>query len=392
MHKESALLMGGRTHKIHVELEPGGIVSGVVLDIDGNPVADAEVGVFFADAITIDKIMNPSVDAFTHSDAQGRFRLGGLPSGQFIMEASAPNMVAVWRPGGLMKDAREFRELEILLEPSYVVYGQAIDASEQPIAGVFVTAGKPNRRMNRKPTQYPEVFQHGPRTCLAKSDAEGLFSLDNVPESQSWNINGKHPLFLPVRTSFDAGQQDVWLEMTQGAVLSGNVVDGAGNPIVGAQIWLLSGSGEPTTFTNGDGDFLFGVGKEKFAVSPLIFKQGSGMVFLPPMDVLADTAPLKIVLDGGLTLRGKVQDAEGNGLSGVPVRIAGTPPFEGYLSSQMPERFLDRDAVLTAPDGSFVFNELYDSVFTITARPSGKEAVKAEGVSATSGQTVLTVK
>jgi hypothetical protein len=175
-------------------------------------------------------------------------------------------------------------------------------------------------------------------------------------------------------------------------VLSGNVVDGAGNPIVGAQIWLLSGSGEPTTFTNGDGDFLFGVGKEKFAVSPLIFKQGSGMVFLPPMDVLADTAPLKIVLDGGLTLRGKVQDAEGNGLSGVPVRIAGTPPFEGYLSSQMPERFLDRDAVLTAPDGSFVFNELYDSVFTITARPSGKEAVKAEGVSATSGQTVLTVK
>jgi protocatechuate 3,4-dioxygenase beta subunit len=391
-YKESALLMGGRTHKIHVELERGGVVGGIVLDIDGNPVPDAQVGVFFADAGTLDKIMDPSVDAFTHSDAQGRFRLGGLPSGPFVLEASAPNMVAVWRPGGVMKDAREFRDLEIMLEPSFVVYGQAIDADENPVADVFVTAGKPNRRVNRRETQYPEVFQHGPRTCLAKSDAEGLFSLDRVPESQSWNINGKHPLYLTTRTSFDAGQQDVWLEMTKGAVLSGNVVDQAGNPVIGAQIWLLSSSGEPTTFTDKHGNFMFGIGAERFGVSPLVFKQGSGIAFLPPMDILVDTPPLQVVLDNRLTIKGKVVDAEGHGLSGVPMRIAGTPPSVDYLAAQMPERFLDRDAVLTAPDGSFEFNELYDSVFTITARPSGHEAVVAEGVTANTATVVLTVK
>lgn len=392
MHKESALLMGGRTHKIHIELEPGGVVSGVVLDIDGNPVADAEVGAFFADAGTLDKIMNPSVDAFTHSDAQGRFRLGGLPSGQFILEASAPNMVSVWRPGGVMSNAREFRNLEIMLEPGFVVYGQALDAEEQPVAGVFVTAGKPNRRVNRKATEHPEIFQHGPRTSLAKSDAEGLFSLDRVPESQSWNINGKHPRYLPTRTSFDAGQQDVWLEMTKGAVLSGNVVDTEGNAVVGAQIWLLSSSGQPSTFTDMNGDFMFGVGAERYGVSPLIFKQGSGMAFLPPMDILTETQPLKVVLDSGLTIKGKVVDAEGQGLSGVPMRIAGAPPSVTYLAAQMPERFLDRDAVLTAPDGSFEFNELYDSLFTITARPSGQEAVVVAGISVNAAEVVLTVK
>ena len=392
MHKESALLMGGRTHKIEIELEPGGIVSGIVLDIDGKPVADAEVGVFFTDAGTLDKIMNPSVDAFTHSDAEGRFRLGGLPSGQFILEASAPNMVAVWRPGGLMKDAREFRNLEIMLEPGFVVYGQAVDSEEQPVAGVFVTAGKPNRRVNRKATDNPDIFQHGPRTCLAKSDADGIFSLDRVPESQSWNINGKHPLYLPTRSSFDAGQQDVWLEMTKGAVLSGNVVDREGHAVVGAQVWLLSSSGQPTTFTDKSGNFMFGVGAEKHDVSPLIFKQGSGIAFMPPMDIRVDTPPLQVVLDSSRKIHGKVVDANGNGLSGVPVRIAGTPPSVSYLSAQMPERFLDRDAVLTAPDGTFEFNELYDSVFTVTARPSGQEAVTATAITANSATVVLTVK
>jgi len=391
-YKESALLMGGRSHKIHVELDPGGVVSGVVLDGAGKPVADAEVGAFFTDAERLDKDMSPQADAFTHSDAQGEFRLGGFPSGPFVIEASSPGLVAVWRPVGLMSNAREFSGLEVLLEPGHVVYGQAIDSNDKPVADVLVTAGKPYRRVNRRPTQYTEVFMNGPRACLARTDADGLFTLKAVPDSQSWNINSKHPRYLPVRTSFDAGQTDVWLELLEGAALTGSVYDASGHTLAGAQIWLLSTSGQNSVFSDKNGDFLFPTSGKQSGVSPLIYKQGYGMVFLPPMDVTAETPPLSIVLDGGVTLRGKVVDGTGTGVSGVPVRVAGNPPVEGYLAALMPERFLDRDAVLTAPDGTFEFQELYDSVFTISVRQAGQEVARLEGVSKTSADIVLTLK
>lgn len=392
VYRESALLMGGRTHKIHVELDAGGVVSGVVLDGAGKLVADAEVGAFFNDAEGLDNDMSPRVDAFTHSDAQGRFRLGGLPSGPFVIEASSPGLVAVWRPVGLMSNAREFSDLEVLLEPGHVVYGQAMDSNENGVADVLITAGKPYRRVNRRPTQYPEVFMNGPRACLARTDADGLFTLQAVPDSQSWNINTKHPRFLPLRTSFDAGQTDVWLQLLEGVALTGSVHDVRGQAIAGAQIWLLSTSGQNSVFSDKNGDFLFPASDQQRDVAPLIYKQGYGMAFLPPMDVTAETLPLAIVLDGGVTLRGKVVDATGTAVSGVSVRVAGNLPVEGYLAALMPERFLDRDAVLTAADGTFEFQELYDSVFTITARVAGQEAVSLEGVSKTSAAIVLTLK
>jgi hypothetical protein len=391
-YQDSALLMGGRTHEVTVELEPGGIVSGTVVDIEGKPIADAVVGAYFLDAIALDRIKSRRVDSFTHTDADGKFRLGGFPSGPFMLEASAPNQVSVWRPGGLMKDAREYSGLEIQMEPGFVVYGQAVDSQDRPIAGVHVTAGKPNRRINRRPTDYPDVFMHGPRACIADSDEEGLFTLEGVPESQGWNINGKHPEYQPVRTSFAAGQQDVWLEMTRGALLTGTISATDGAPVVGAQVWVLSPDGEPSVFTDRNGEYVFGLGKDRNDVCVLIYKHGLGMKLLGPMDITAETGAIDIVLDGGAVIRGRLVDASGKGLSGVPMRIAGTPPMETFLSAHMPERFLDRDAVLTAPDGSFEFTELYDSVFTVTARPPGAAAVVLEGVAAGSEDLLLTAQ
>ncbi|MCP4092580.1 MAG: carboxypeptidase regulatory-like domain-containing protein [Planctomycetes bacterium] len=391
-HKESALLMGGRTHKIHVELERGGIVSGVVLDVEGNPVAGATVGAFFTDTISLDNMFSSRVDIFTRSDENGEFRLGGFPSGHFVLEANWENMMSVWRPGGVMSEARDFGGLEIHLEPGHVVYGQAIDGNEEPIADVMVVAGKPNRKAKRRPTQYEEVFMYGPRACLAKSDEAGLFTLPAVPESQAWNITARHPLFLTSRRVFDAGQQDVWVEMSKGAALAGHVQDSNGAEAVGVQIWMLSADGEPSVFTDKNGTYLFGVGKPRKNVCLLFYKAGFGMKFLGPMNVDVGMEPLDVVLESGAGIAGRVVDASGNGLSGVPVRINGTLPMEGYLAVHMPERFLDRDAVLTSPDGTFQFNELYDSSYTLTVRAPGKAKVTMEGVKLGASDLVLTVE
>jgi hypothetical protein len=391
-YKESALLMGGRTHKIHVELEAGGIVSGIVLDVEGNPVAGATVGAFFTDPISLDNMVSTRVDVFTRSDKDGAFRLGGFPSGPFVLEANWENMMSVWRPGGSMIEAREFRDLEIHMEPGHVVYGQAIDANEEPIADVMVVAGKPNRKTNRRPTQYEEVFMYGPRACLAKSDEAGLFTLPAVPESQGWNIVGRHPRYLPLRKSFGAGQQDVWLEMSEGASLAGRVQDVNGKEISSVQIWMLSADGNPSVFTDKEGNYLFGVGKPKKDVCVLLYKAGYGMSFLGPMDIDVGMQPLDVVLEGGVSVAGKVVDAEGKGMSGVPVRIQGSLPMEGFLAAHMPERFLDRDAVLTGPDGSFQFNELYDSSFNLTVRAPGKPRVAQGGIQRGTTDLVLTVE
>lgn len=375
-----ATLLGARVHTVDIEVELGGIVSGVVLDVEGNPLPGASVAGFFQTPSSLDQQQVPSPRSLGTTNEKGAFRMGGFPEGPFTLEAAVEGQTAVWRPGGFIRAGEELSGLEIMLEPSFTAYGQVLDSDDNPIAGATITAGKLGRRRQQRETHLEQVFHYASRGLLTVSDENGTFKLAGVPESQTWGVTTKHPEFKSKYVQMEPGQLDVWVEMSRGAKVTGTIQNGDGRPLHQVQVWMLSDTGEPTTFTGIDGSFLFG-GLDPIDKAYFIFyKPGSGMAFRGPLEVKEGMEALDLTMDGGQSIQGIVRDAAGEPMSGVGLRIAGVVPEPGFPSLWMPERFLDQYAVLSGPDGSFLFEGLYEGSFTLTASSPGKAKVEVEGV------------
>lgn len=388
-HHEAVFIKGNRTHVVKIDLAPGGIVSGVVLDIEGNPVPGAQVAGFFEAPDTLDQRAMPKARSLSRTDDLGRFRMGGFPQGFFTLEAAVEGQTAVWRPSGLIQAGQELGELEIFLEPSYTAYGQVQDLDEKPIAGARVEAGKPGRRRVARETVHEHVFLYGPRTIIATTAADGTFQIPGVPESQNWLVNVSHPEFKKTIRILEAGQLDIWIDMPRGADLRGTVTDGNLDPLSKVQVWMLTADSEPSQFTDRDGGFFFGALDEMEGVYLILYRPDTGMAFLGPMEIKEGMDPVQVVMSGGKGIHGVVQDTDGNPLSGVGLRIEGKLPEPGFPTMRLPERFLDQYAVLSGADGTFAFEGLYDSEFKVTASAPGKQKAVLEGVKPGGGALIL---
>ncbi|MDA0666856.1 MAG: carboxypeptidase-like regulatory domain-containing protein [Planctomycetota bacterium] len=378
--KDGTLIEGKRTHTMEVDLTPSSIVSGVVLDVEGNPMPGAKVLAFFDTPENLETLLNPSVRAFTTADANGKFRLGGLPPGPFCLEASLEGQATIWRPCGLIGLEQEYTDLEIMMEPAGIVYGQVADQNGEAIKHALVTTGRPNRRRNRRSTPNPEVFHYNARGLNVLTEADGTFQLVGVPESQNWMVNVTHEEYKRTIETLEAGQIDIWVELSKGADLRGTIVDAAGVPVSQTQLWMLTAEGEPSKFSDFKGEYLFGGLDPLEKVYVIAYHPGYGMQLLGPMAIEQGMAPLDIVLDAGAVIAGVLVDANGDPVSGAAVRLQGALPEEGFISARLPEQFLGRNATLTDADGGFRFEELYSGVFTVTVSVPGKAKVIALGV------------
>lgn len=380
--KDGTLIAGKRTHTMEVQLPPCGIVSGVVLDVEGHPMPGASVLAFFETPESLETQLSPSVRSFTTADADGKFRLGGFPAGPFCLEASLEGQATIWRPCGLIGLEQEYMNLEIMMEPAGIVYGQVNDEGGNAIKHALVTAGRPNRRRNRRNTPHAEVFHYNSRGLNVVTEEDGTFQLVGVPESQNWLVNVTHKEYKRTIEMLEAGQIDIWVELSKGADLRGAIVDAAGTPVVQTQLWMLTEEGEPSKFSDFDGEYLFGGLDPMERVYVIVYHPGYGMQLHGPMTIEEGMPPLDIVLDAGVAIEGVLVDADGEPVSGAAVRLQGTLPEEGFLSARLPEQFLGRNATLTDANGGFRFDELYPGAFTVTASVPGKAKVIALGVEA----------
>lgn len=380
--KDGTLIKGNRTYTVEVELTPCSIVSGVVLDVEDNPIPGANVLAFFEPPEALESQLHPVVRTFTTADSEGRFRLGGLPPGPFSLEASFEGQATIWRPCGVIGLEEEFTDLEIMMEPAGIVYGQVTDEDSVGVNQALVTAGRPNRRRNRRSTPNPAVFHYNPRGINVLTENDGSFQLVGVPESQNWMVNVTHDEFKRKIVGLEPGQIDIWVELGKGVDLRGTVVDEEGRPVGQTQIWMFTDEGEPSQFSDLQGKFLFGGLDPLKEVYVMVYCPGYGMQLHGPMPLEMGMPALDIVLDAGVVIEGVLRDANGDPVSGAAVRLNGTLPGEGFLSARLPEQFLGRNATLTGADGSFRFGELYPGVFTVTASVPGKAKVVVLGVEA----------
>lgn len=182
------------TTDLRVSLKKGLEITGFAVDASGNPVAGASVQV---QQTEVPSGTAPSQGG-AETDAQGRFRVIGLASGQFTVavraNGSAPAIARGVQAGAM--------DLKFVLTAGVSISGSIVDASGNPVSNCQINV----------------MTDDGQWLSGARPDAEGKFEVRNVPEGQRCRISGymwaggSHTSFThePV---VEAGATDVKIEV-----------------------------------------------------------------------------------------------------------------------------------------------------------------------------------
>jgi protocatechuate 3,4-dioxygenase beta subunit len=345
------------------ELDVGsGTLSGRVYDDDGTPVRGAIVslaGSGFWPARSVE------------SQVDGRFRWPDIPAGIYELRVSKGELVAP-PVEGLILDAGAHRTFGVKLGRGWKLSGQVVDARTGravPDAEVTVATGA-----------------LGLHAREAMSDQWGEFALEGiVGDEQTVYVEADGYIVAgPLTQTAEAGPLLVRLE--RAARIEGRVVDERGRPIAGAAVRAF---GERATAAPPGTDSLgvtagpvppissVGTGSLAFVGQVTTAQDGSfELVNLRPGSYSvgathegyapASTAQIRvvsgvartsvrIVMQPGAELSGRVVDERGRGLESIPVEL------------RAPDERVPRMSV-TASDGSFSFLGVRGAV-TVTALP-----------------------
>jgi beta-lactamase regulating signal transducer with metallopeptidase domain len=179
---------------------PSTVVTGLVVDAVGQPVASAIVEAGPARGSRL-----PSEPART--DEQGRFEIVDAPSGNYGLLIVAPGFIT----RSLRVDAAEGATTDvgrIVLSNGLAVSGAVVDAAGKPVAGADVGWVKASSRL---------------ATLWSKSDAEGHFRLTGITSEMMLFI-AMHPEYAPsVAAQLPGTQGDVRIVLTPGGRIEGVV-------------------------------------------------------------------------------------------------------------------------------------------------------------------------
>ncbi|MCA9321420.1 MAG: carboxypeptidase regulatory-like domain-containing protein, partial [Planctomycetes bacterium] len=250
----------------------------------------------------------------------------------------------------------------VLREPFGRLSGNILDQDDQPIEGALVQVCPDyNPRASNPPPRYPATMWTG---------ADGHFSFDCLTAAPStlWVAAAG---FAPQSMKIDIDSSSVaQVHLGPGAQISGIVTDQDGQPIAdvtihSGRIWGFEYVGTTTDATGRFELLRLPTGALPITVS----KEGAGKL---THDVLLDAGTSLVwnpVLDLGLTVRGRVLDAEGQGLAGRFVTAVG-PRHESGDETRYGEATTDAD-------GRFLIGNLPDKPFALGVFSSDRSGVDA---------------
>jgi hypothetical protein len=264
------------------------------------------------------------------TDAQGRFRLTGLPHG-----ASLLLRAQVADEGLLPKFAEGVRAgtsgVVLRLERAHRISGTALDAAGRPLTFGMVEAEPLPRASPRRPWQHGWV--HDGRFEIRGLDG-GTYRVRTKHEPTDADAPSAAVLVTPPA-------RDLTLRRRPGAVLRGRVVEGG----AGAGVRWSSPGLETSTSAGADGSF---------ELRGLLDEPGTLHVSTvgPPYALLRDvrpsTAPLEIRLANGARVAGRLEIPVGTAATYVNVVLRGDGVAMGALVT--PER---RFVAVGVPPGTY---------------------------------------
>ncbi|RMH02638.1 MAG: carboxypeptidase regulatory-like domain-containing protein [Planctomycetota bacterium] len=338
----------GATAEVVVSLGATGALAGEVVDLEGEPVAGAEVIAVPLDLRYVIPFVRDVRAWTTTSDGQGRYRFPRLPKALVLLLAqgrqgrSAPETARVIGPDSLAPRLR--------IDTKSLIEGRVVDGDGRPIAGavvrlqsipVSVGAEKGKTRtgagflLDAARELLPELL---PQAASATTDAGGRF---RIPAWSQARLRVEAAGYSEADfhlSQLDEGKKPV-LRIWRPGTIEGRVIEEA--------------SGRPVRFCLVRGDLWFEPGEEGEGLLEMIDEEapagGPPEAAQGPDWLGADEQILDQSSSWRAKLRGTVLVDDDRGA----FRIAGIPPGQWHLTVQA-EGYQNAERQVQVPDGGVV--------------------------------------
>ncbi len=302
------------------------------------------------------------------TDARGRYRIGGLAGHPYLVEASRDGYLASSLPNFATSVARQ-ATANLALRRAASLAGKIVDEKGLPVAGARVSVAQEfNLRAIRRrgiAAAAQAILGGG-----ALSGADGTFRLRNIAPERNLEVEAVKSGFATARQpgiTLKAGDALTGISLTlrKGLAARGRIVDAAGKPVAGAQIWLAFQEGggargaqiqmrllgmerqKPDTVSGPDGAFAVG-GLAAGRYAAVVSREGFARKNVPALEVQArgENVWPPIALAPGVALAGLVRDSAGLAIAGAQILVL--DPGGGGRTAD----------VSSGPDGRFVVDGL----------------------------------
>ena len=304
---------------VELTLAEGGFVTGRLVDAGGKPVA-GRVRLSSLDGVLLHVLLQDLLQAQAGSD--GRFVLGPAPSGELVLQASAAGLAPRDVETTSGSRARGTDLGDIVLESGPVIRGVVQDRQGAGIVGATV------RAMVRSSTLPIE----------AESGETGAFVLAGLAAG-TIEVVTRAPGYASARQTVTVGAEDVVIALDGGGTVVGALVDGRGQPVIGATVSAEGEGEEPdmppmTLASDGDGRFtLYDVRPGRYVVNARAAGYAPGNVSGVRVSSGATTDVGTIRLRSGGIVQGTVTDSANDPIAGASVRVE-TDSYSPGLQTQ----------------------------------------------------------
>lgn len=240
------------TTDLRITLLPGLAISGVLLDEQGDPVANR---------MLLARATDPQRDGNWHqttTDAKGAFRFGGLSDGDYAITSQqgwGGNQGTGVVEGG-SKIAAGSTNLRLVFGKGVTITGRVVAADGSPVTSGGVNAYQP---------------QGGNHNSSAQLDQNGEFEISGLADGVTYHLNVWAQGFQQRQMEgVEAGATGVEIVLERGLQVTGRVLDADGDPLANTQLMFRpeghAGS-HGNSRTDADGNFTAdGLSEGKYTV------------------------------------------------------------------------------------------------------------------------------
>lgn len=305
-----------------LRLEPAWGLRGRVVSADGEPVAGARLELRWQAVLPEDERqpVGPSIVREAASDRDGRFALEGMPQGKAWLDVAAQGFVPLDHLEVRLPAPDAGGEWVIVLQPGALLEGRVTTDAGEPVAGVRISAGG----------------------GAGLSDADGRYQAEGVPVGEQ-EVRIVHPDYRSrvQRQRIEPGTNRLDVQLESGVEVAGRVVDEAGGPVAGAEVWMISRQRrdlpEYHVRSAPDGSFRFPtVAQGRYTLGAEAENRSPAELEAAVVVAGESVSGLEVTLRQGATLSGQILGLEPGELSAVQVRarIEGRGSFPARIDAQ----------------------------------------------------------
>lgn len=222
-------LTGG---EIQVTLEPRGFVEGTIVDGKGAPVERFTLHLMRSRQGADPNYINDHRD---FNAPAGRFTLGDLDPGDYVVEARAENLADTRsEPFTVSRSAEASAQLKIVMTAGGTLTGVVLNADGKTVEGAFVALNPNNFVDSSIGKMFNLIAPTDERERHAQTSDDGRFVFEHVTPGV-YQTHASHPDFAPfilndVKILDDAAGTNALLKLTlpRGAVIAGQAMDDTG--------------------------------------------------------------------------------------------------------------------------------------------------------------------